>query len=212
MIHQKRSRLHHASGTIAGAKAALIKDGWIISERTGRNTDYRLSESGMAETKKVWRRVYRPITKMNQQWYIAVLPKTAPKTDSRSIRLAPQTYLTDETFLSENPEALSYPMKSTSVPDWVGEKLPTDGIDEACATLLAAFDNMPKPSSIKNDIELVAIRTLCPHQWRRIILRDASLLHLNHFEQGQVRECHDQIHQLLEDFPRDAVVKIMSGL
>ncbi len=188
----------------------LMKDGWIVSERIGRNSEYRLSEFGIAETKKVWQRVYRPVHETNRQWYIAVLPNSLPNNDVRTVKLAAQTYIVDQSFLAENDHAISFPFQAATAPAWIGEKILKDGIGELSTTLLSAFDNMPNTASVVNDIQRVAIRILCMHQWRRIVLRDASLLHMQYFEKGNIRRCHDHIHQLHKDIPRDFAAKVMN--
>ncbi len=190
----------------------LSKDGWIISERIGRNSHYRLSKFGLKETNKVWQRVYRPIHDLERQWYIVVLPNSLSSSVSSAIKLATRTYIVDEEFLSEHPQAISFPLPSTAMPTWIGDDIQKDGIGDVAATLLFALDKIPNSVAAASKLRRVAIRVLCIHQWRRIVLRDASLLHLQHFEQGNLRMCHDKIHQLLADIPRDYATKVLSDI
>lgn len=190
----------------------LSKDGWIVSERSGRNSHYRLSDIGVAETSRVWQQVYRPVNELSRQWYIAVLPENLPSSESRVIKLAAQTYIVEQDFLLEYTHAISFPLQAASVPAWIGEKILKNGIGELSAALLSAFEKLPESVLQMTDIQRVAIRILCIHQWRRIVLRDASMLHMQHYEHGQIRRCHDQIQLLLEHIPRDTAAKIMSAV
>ena len=57
-------------------------------------------------------------------------------------------------------------------------------------------------------LDMIAIRLLFLHHWRKLALRNAVWAHIGLFENGPLSNCHKGITALLEDTPRLASLLI----
>ena len=190
----------------------LTKDGWIISERTGRTSNYRLSSIGLDNTNRAWTRVYEPNQGTSMQWHTIVAPNGLIDSNTSSIKLAPQTYIAEERVVANNPTAMVMPFDVQTAPAWVEERILSDGLEELSTSLLSALHSFPGFESMPNGLDKVSVRLLCLHHWRRIALRDAAWLHIKHYESGHLRLCHDMTHKLLIALPRDNALRLIKEL
>ena len=187
----------------------LTKDGWIISQRTGRTSNYRLSSMGLANTTQVWDRVYGPNHGMAAQWHVMVVSTGLVESRACTIKLAPQTYIADNSVLANNPDAMAVPFQSHTAPAWVEAKILSDGLGDLSLSLLDALQYFSGFEPMGNGLDKVAVRVLCLHHWRRIALRHAAWLHIKLYDSGHLRLCHDKTHQLLIDLPRDHAKRLI---
>ncbi|MBL4874911.1 MAG: phenylacetic acid degradation operon negative regulatory protein PaaX [Cohaesibacteraceae bacterium] len=83
-LTQIMNAMNIGSGVVRTAMSRLAADGWIISDKVGRNAFYRLSDMGEREMAKATHRIYEHANQMwDGTWTIAVLSATDDRPISR---------------------------------------------------------------------------------------------------------------------------------
>ena len=150
-------------GTIRTALSRLGRDGWVTSEREGRNSYYRLTAEGLAQFADATSRIYAPPrTSPVTEWVLAIGPDQpgVPVAPGVVLRPTDQAAPTPECAVSGDLSALSKAMRAT---------LLTKAHQEALTALFADLDALAGCSL--TPLEAAAARTLLIHRWRRIVLR-----------------------------------------
>ncbi len=182
----------------------LRKEGWIFSEKNGRTSRYQLSATGRDETRAVWDRVYLPEQGIDSRWQTVIYESSPATQIDGAVKLSSNSYIVCESNKSviDNPvvNCLSYPVAASSLPSWVEEKILISahgGLAESLGDVLNGFDAASVDKS--DNLDLLAIRMLSLHHWRRIALKPSSWLHMQQFEHGVIRQCHDRVHGVLNE-------------
>lgn len=150
-------------GTIRTALSRLGRDGWVSSEREGRNSYYSLTPLGLAQFADATSRIYAPPqSKPVQYWTLAIGP------DQAGIPVAPGVVLRPADQPSTDPDCAVTGDLST-LSDKLRASLLTKPHQKALTALFADIDAL-KGSSL-TPLEAAAARTLLIHRWRRIVLR-----------------------------------------
>lgn len=151
-------------GTIRTALSRLGRDGWVTSERVGRNSFYQLTAQGQAHFPDATSRIYAapqatPVT----HWTLAVetVQNGLPVAPGVVLRPAdPEADATADCAVTGDLSVLSASMR---------DKLLSTTHRSALAALLADIDALP--DTPLTPLDAAAARTLLIHRWRRIVLR-----------------------------------------
>ena len=150
-------------GTIRTALSRLSRDGWVSSERTGRNSFYSLTESGRAEFVDASSRIYAPPrTVPVTEWTLAVGDGQPglPVAPGVVLRPADQPGPAGDCAVTGTLSILSPHLRN---------QLLSDAHLTALEALFADIDALCDASL--SPLEAAAARTLLIHRWRRIVLR-----------------------------------------
>ncbi|MGH1353967.1 MAG: PaaX family transcriptional regulator C-terminal domain-containing protein [Thalassovita sp.] len=150
-------------GTIRTALSRLGRDGWVSSEREGRNSYYRLTKEGLAQFADATSRIYAPprndpVT----EWVLAV------GSDQPGIPVAPGVVLRPADQPSPAPDC-AVTGDLTALSAAMRANLLTKAHQTALSALFADLDALA--GSSLSPLEAAAARTLLIHRWRRIVLR-----------------------------------------
>lgn len=150
-------------GTIRTALSRLGRDGWVTSERAGRNSYYRLTPEGLAQFTDATSRIYAPPrTARVTEWILAVGP------DQPGVSVAPGVVLRPADQPAPTPEcAVSGGL--TVLSNTMRANLLTQAHQAALTALLSDLKALSGCSL--SPLEAAAARTLLIHRWRRIVLR-----------------------------------------
>jgi phenylacetic acid degradation operon negative regulatory protein len=163
----------------------LRKDGWIISERTGRTSTYRLSDKGFAESLAARGRIYAPHIEMPKNWGLAVAPPLASveglardqdMATGGALVVASGIYLLAEMPLPEGFLAVSGDLQP--LPGWLQKiTAPNDLTDayRALSEMFARLNSVLDKTPPTDDLDVAVLRVLIVHNWRRLVLRHATL-------------------------------------
>lgn len=159
----------------------LRKDGWISSEKSGRNSLYQLTGFGQSQSAEASMRIYgapgeHPLT----DWHILVSkPLTVSKRKELADVLAVQGYvgINGSVFLGQGTpkgdfECLVVRATGGDVPDWLRKDLfpkhlGTDFLD--FEKRLQRWDS--QFNGAFTPIQVVILRMLIVHNWRKLVLR-----------------------------------------
>ncbi|SPH24654.1 Transcriptional repressor PaaX [Defluviimonas aquaemixtae] len=155
-------RLGVEPGALRTALSRLARDGWVVRERTGRVSHYRLSARGLAEYEPAARRIYAAPAKTPVVWTLALTEDAA---DGFS--------LGGGLSLISGPEAKAGTALSVTgglrCAPGIGTKLMPPEQRTALDRLFADLDCLDPAELSPGDA--MAARTLLIHRWRRISLR-----------------------------------------
>ena len=164
----------------------LKKDGWIVSQKTGREVSYQLSEQGRTETVAARKDVYRTTVKYPQGWSMILLP-----TESVTL-VIPHVAIEKGTFLvpadAPLPEGAMSLMLTARIPDWFERHLVPDHMRvqaQLLSHLAAEFQvNAADP------VDAARARLMFVHLWRKMALRLGTWAHMAVFPDGIMAQCH----------------------
>lgn len=183
----------------------LKRDGWIKTEKSGREVLYFLSQRGLAETASVYKDVYSKTVKYPDGWQL-VFEEEDMKLGgiqlSRNLGIFPKNRIT------EFKNAVMLEFVDQNLPRWIENRIlahPMVEIARNLERLLKIYQSLGNPSA---PLDMIAIRLLFLHHWRKLALRNAVWAHIGLFENGPLSNCHKGITALLEDTPRLASLLI----
>jgi phenylacetic acid degradation operon negative regulatory protein len=183
-------RLRIEAGALRTAMSRLAADRWVIRERDGRNSFYRLAEEGRHAFDLATRRIYAagpPV--WNGAWTVAIAPPdVSPELRGKMeeagfLRVGGGVYLRPQTRDAADPaDALAGMLvihgSSAEHPEamrmlWPGGEVAAAyrGFIDAHRPLLEAL----KRGAALRPLDAMAARTILLHNWRRIVLRDLGL-------------------------------------
>ena len=152
----------------------LRKEGWIETQKSGRTSSYRLSESARAETRAVHDYIYAEEIAPPAAWYLRVYENpSAPPGPSGALELGAGLYLTDRPHGQGDAEVLDARLDTPHLPEWVRTRVMPDDIHQSYAAFLDVLDRI-RPARIPN-ADRPALRILILHTWRRLVLRHPPL-------------------------------------
>ncbi|MGR3383568.1 PaaX family transcriptional regulator C-terminal domain-containing protein [Roseovarius indicus] len=203
-------RIGLTAPTMRVALHRLKRDGWIQTEKKGRDAAYRLSAMGWRETQAVRDRIYaagQPSTGPAQMIlappsvtaadFTAVLPKTAA-------HVAPRTAILAGTAKGLPSDYWVTPLNPGRAPAWVADAIAApelrqdyDRLSEAVAAILTS-------TQPQNTLSLSAIRVLTLHHWRRLRLRHDDLPDILLGDDWEGARARHIVMTALDRFPRPA--------
>lgn len=191
VLQQILARIAVENGALRTAMSRLAADGWVVREKSGRNSIYALAGSGRLAFDEATRRIYMPgPPEWDGKWTIVVAPETATCSDhvrdlvaSGFVEAGGSTWLRPHT---ENgrpiPDGLDDMLVVTSVASNVPAR-PHEfwHLQETAAAYRAFVSGYSKlHTALEGDdplepLDAIAARSLLIHDWRRIVLQDPCL-------------------------------------
>lgn len=190
VLQDLMARIAIEPGALRTAMSRLAADGWVKRQREGRNSFFRLAESGRHAFDLATRRIYASGPPHWDGGWTVVVTTVGGKPNSGDELLATGfVKLSDTVFLRPDTDAASLAppsldgmlvIRGTSPnqPEMLRDLWPCTEIADAYRGFIEnwapvkgaiAADPLPSP------LEAMAMRTLLVHDWRRIVLRDPGL-------------------------------------
>jgi len=165
-LQELLERVGIEAGTLRTALSRLASDGWVLRDREGRNSFYRLSESRQAEITRAAADIYAaPQDGEVAQWVMA-RGKIAP---FGGISVAPHLWLVPADRAPDMSGYICLTGTLTSFPASAAERILTP--DHRAALKALAGDVATLKGLALNPLDAMAARMLLIHRWRRIVLR-----------------------------------------
>lgn len=188
-LQEIMARLRIEPGALRTALSRLASDGWVIREKEGRNSFYRLAKEGGHAFDLATRRIYAGgPPDWDGRWTVALAHPGATGDGGAALRaagflrVAAGVYLRPET--AGSPDAggelsgmLVIHGESAEHSETLPSLWPSGEIAEAYRAFDAAFRPLGDAleSGALSPLDAMAGRTLLIHDWRRIVLRDPGL-------------------------------------
>lgn len=190
----------------------LRKDGWIVSERTGRTSVYRLSDTGFAESLAARGRIYAAKVEMPGCWSLCVaapgplserLKQDRDMVAMGALVVAPGVYLTAKA--PEREGFLSVSGNLNHLPDWLSAMTAPHGLTReyrGLSELLVQLNGVLDTALQTDNLDIAVLRVLIIHNWRRLVLRHAPLSAEFYPDGWAGLVCRQQVNALLTRLAR----------
>lgn len=178
------------AGALRTAMSRLAKDGWVIRQREGRHSYFRLDERGRHAFDLATRRIYATgAPAWNGTWSVAIGSPGAPEAATADlaalgfVRINGNVHLRPET--TDSPDASSALSGmlvihggGTEHPEVFRSLWPSETTAAGYEAFIASYGDLADALASGAGLmprEAMAARTLLIHDWRRIVLRDPGL-------------------------------------
>ena len=176
----------------------LKKDGWVHTEKVGREVIYSFSEFGQAETAKVYPDIYRTTPKFSSAWGMVLHNGDLEE----GIRINRNLCLMVQDQFSAGADTLFFELDNRDLPNWLSEAIMPANVLDGVKNLARLAHEFHQASLLDQCLESMAIRLLLLHHWRKLALRDRTWAHIALFPEKAVAECQRSIPQILSNLAR----------
>lgn len=177
-------------GALRTAMSRLAADGWVVREREGRKSFYRLADSGRHAFDLATRRIYAGgPPAWDGKWTVLISPSEVREEDAEEaaalgfVRVSGRAFLRAETEGAPPvgdafPGMLLVHGAGAEHPETILSFWPSAEIAEAYRAFIGAFAPLAAAldrGEAMSGADAAAARALLIHDWRRIVLRDPGL-------------------------------------
>lgn len=192
----------------------LRKDGWLQSERSGRESQHFLSEFGRAQSAAVTPRIYTrdPVAPGDCHLLIADEAAGIQTLDDlllteNHISIARNAALGSGAVPQNCDDLLVFAVQPRAVPGWMKARVWPPELNRDCQSLLddlgaVLATSPPTPPTL---LQTATLRTLVVHRWRRVVLRHADLPRAYFPADWPGPACREAVFDLLDRLPRPAL-------
>jgi phenylacetic acid degradation operon negative regulatory protein len=156
----------------------LRKDGWLESERSGRNSSYFLTDLGRTQSAKATPRIYGLEAIPEQAWLVLFDPSQPVKDHDLDGKWIASNLLVTATPVAHDQAFSSPILKGQSLPSWMQHRVCDPEIMRLTKEFhdrLTHLETSIKHVDALDCFEISALRILIVDRWRRIILKTPSL-------------------------------------
>lgn len=186
----------------------LRKDGWIESQRHGRNSDYGLTTWGRDQSAAASPRIYATAQLAQTAWLSIHEPGQAQHdTNAEGTWITPTLFLAPARGADATVLSVEIPPTST-LPDWMVRRLCDDATIARARALSDVLDLIAAQHDLPSRLgpcELAVLRVLIVHDWRRIALKTPVLPDHIYPPQWPVPRCRDKVAAALRQIPRQTI-------
>ena len=190
VLQEIAARFGIEPGALRTAMSRLAADGWVVREREGRNSFYRLAEGGRHAFDLATRRIYAGgPPAWNGSWTVLISPSEVRAADAEEaaalgfVRVSGRAFLRAETegaaaVADSFPDMLLVHGTGAEHPETILSFWPSGETAEAYRAFIGGFTPLAAAFDRGDplaELDAVAARTLLIHDWRRIVLRDPGL-------------------------------------
>ncbi len=190
----------------------LRKDGWVTSEKSGRISHHRLTAVGRVQSVSASPRIYADPTAMDDPWQLVLLA-TASEELARRMETKGFAMIAPRVFVGSAAEetptgAVAFP--GGDVPDWLRAQTEPSDLTSSYLALLETLDALQfaLPKEPMSVLDIAVLRCLIVHNWRRLVLKHPMLPAQLTNPDWPGRQCHVVVWELLQRFPRPALVDL----
>ena len=157
-------RMGIEAGAVRTAFSRLTSDGWVVREKLGRSSFFRLSPAGLAPFEAATDRIYAPLP---------VAQSKHPNGDDWELQFHQDTYPSPIIVPSSKSETREdcFVMRGriTQIPEWLKKIRCQSEHKKSFEVLMQTF--APLEDKTLEPIEALAARCLLIHEWRRILFQ-----------------------------------------
>jgi len=191
----------------------LRKDGWLTSEKSGRISRHSLTATGRAESVAASPRIYADPHARTQDWQLVVLetpehPAAATLTAQHFAMIAPRIFVGPAGAV---PPAGALALPGQHVPEWLraqAEPAELTASYDALLETLSILQTSLSDSTALSDLDVVVLRCLIVHNWRRLVLRHPMLPIALTRPDWSGHLCHFAVWDLLQRYPRPTLTDL----
>ncbi len=201
---QIRNLLGHVRIRPEAIRTALYRlksDGWIDSEKQGREALYKLSEQGHRKSHQAISTIYEKTLKFPDGWQFS-FQKDKPDT-SDAIAISKDLYVIPVRSGERNIKGLTFDLANSHIPDWFAEQLMPENLVKNANVLIDVVSNY-KTDTIAGSTgkDALVLRLLVLHHWRKLALRPGCWAYMFYVPDGVFSKCQNTVTTFLHETPR----------
>lgn len=190
----------------------LRRDGWIVTEKSGRTSKHRLSEFGLNQSTIASPRIYAQTVETPDTWHV-LLTNPEVQVDHKDLLTRGYRSVLSGVYIGggKGPEDatdfLVIDGNLTSIPEWLQSSIADvatvdeySRLNQSLGVVKSELENGYSPTPI----ETAVIRALIVHNWRRIVLRQPDLS-LELLPQNPSTQCRAAVWELLDRLERPTI-------
>ena len=181
----------------------LKAEGWIAAQRSGREAHYRLSAQGRSETEAVRAEVYGHAHKHPDGWRLILSGQ--PFENDAGIQLSRDAWLVPACSADLPLDVWGIDPNNTAIPAWVETILVPPELGDTAMMLTGVLAKSRARLDDMSPADLLALRLLTLHHWRRLALRRGTWAHLSLFKDGSIKRCRDAVIEMLDQSARTSL-------
>ncbi|MFQ6547638.1 hypothetical protein AADZ90_006745 [Aestuariibius sp. 2305UL40-4] len=179
----------------------LKKDGWIISEKNGREVVYALSDHGRQETFAAQKDVYRRDVKFAEGWRLIMLPGEAARPyNGPHIAIDRGLLLVPKGAGALPADALELSLVEP-IPDWFESRLAPPHVWAQAGRLTDLAEQFLAGPRLGQ----ISARLMFLHYWRKMALRTGTWAHIGLVPEGTMANCHAAVTEVFEQTSRTKI-------
>lgn len=190
----------------------LRRDGWIVTEKSGRTSKHRLSEFGLDQSVIASPQIYDRNVRAPETWHILIANPEAQVDEKNLVtrgycRVLPNVFIGGGAGPQQTSDFLIVDGKLSSIPEWLQTSIADTATVDDHSRLnrsLGIVESALEDGYAPTIIETAVIRTLIVHDWRRIVLRQPDLS-LELVPQSPAAQCRSNVWKLLERLERPSL-------
>ncbi|MEK9733692.1 MAG: hypothetical protein VW297_04615 [Paracoccaceae bacterium] len=176
----------------------LKRDGWIDTQRAGREVFYSLSNRGKAETAAVYVDVYSQTVKYTEGWQLMFTEDSA---EIPYVRLSRNLVLLPKTK-SDTVKGVFLSIETEKPPVWFEHMIVSAKTLDLADRLLTLLEDFNRIDTNQSDLDSSALRLLFLHHWRKMALRESTWAHIWLNKDSPIARCHIGITTILSTLPK----------
>ena len=189
----------------------LRKEGWLVSHKIGRSSEYALSDWGRTQSARASEVIYGTRQAAKNAWLVLHDPADKARgsdaiayalTNAASVSLAPPI----------NDTALSLRLQpDDDIPAWVQTKLCDNDLIDASRELERRLQQVLAHKGLiahMPPLDRMVLRVLVVHSWRRLILKAPSIPAFLFPQSWRGETCATQVAALLQALPQVTLDKL----
>ncbi len=218
VLGQLTERMGITNQALRVALHRLKRDGWVRAERTGRTSDYFLSNQGWKATQEVRPIIYSTSAPPSGQVCIVACPPSqtaaefAETLSDEAVFLSPRMALTLRHDPGLTADHFISDLRGAQLPDWASAAIADDTLRSGYATLTQQVTlalSHPLPATLP---DRTALRLLILHHWRRLRLRHGALPDLLLSPDWQGAQARDLVMRALTLIERPEIADLTAAI
>lgn len=189
----------------------LRSDGWIVSQKSGRNSLHRLSDKGQSDSDAARPRIYAAPSDDTPAQFV-LIPEGAPAPDATFFApVAPRLYVSSAYAQVPNDALV---LHTGALPRWFETTSETTELRDGYDALHSALDDIIRALPARNSfspLQTAVFRVLIVHAWRRLALKHPVLPRAAHSDDWRGHTCSVLVTTLLDRFPRPPLDQIRAS-
>ena len=179
----------------------LKRDGWITSEKIGREVRYQLSPRGIRETEAVYQDVFRRKVKYPDGWRLILVSDHRDVTCAMLPRIQIGRHITLVPRIENDVagDAIETKFVGEGLPEWFQHRILSETTLKLAAKLEVQAACFEDSAGKMDGVTKLYIRLLLLHHWRKLALRPGCWAHIHYVPNGSVAGCHKRITRILEN-------------
>ena len=220
LLTRLTARMGLSAQAVRVAVHRLRGDGWIDSERVGRQSQYRLSAQGWRQAQAVRPVIYPAAAPRREAPWMVIAPASMAAAEfaallpPAAVGLGPRCAL-----LAERPRGLPAEMllakaRPGHIPGWLARELADAPLCDEYHRLASCAARVVIGAPPKDLLEATVLRLLVLHHWRRLRLRHGPLPDMLLREDWAGARARAAVAVALDRFPRpglDALARQIGG-